>query len=401
MADHLLPLTPAPRRIAAFRALFLGDLLCSLPAFRALRHAFPQAEITLIGLPWAAEFVEHTHYIDRLEVFPGYRGIMEVPYRPEQTDAFLAAAHATPYDLALQMHGDGHVSNGFVADLGARVSLGYRRGADDRLRLSLPYDPDEHEVLRWLRLVALLGIPAAETGIDFPTTPAEQQEAAVLLGVPPLTPPEWVGSRGGVAPLVGLHPGAKEAIRRWPAERFAELGDELVERYGAHIVLTGGDGDREITAAVRRAMRHPALDLAGQTSLGAFAAVLQRLQLLVTNDTGASHLAAATQTPTVVLFGPSRPEQWAPLDRDRHRVVDALALAGPGDDPAAALGRLPVAPVLGVCTEVLGRTNDQRPAKGTGDSGQGTGDKVHRPPVSPVPCSLSPNRGRRSARKEA
>ena len=107
-------------------------------------------------------------------------------------------------------------------------------------------------------------------------------------------------------------------------------------------------------------MRHPALDLAGATDLGAFAAAIARLDLLVTNDTGASHIAAATGTPSAILFGPSRPWQWAPLDRSRHRPVDALELAGPAADPSTALGRLPVEPVLAACEEMLDSTDDHR-----------------------------------------
>src|SRR5437588_584899 len=102
------------RKIAVFRALFLGDLLCSVPALRALRQRFPEAEISLIGLPWATEFVQHCPYIDQLVVFPGYEGIAEVPYDQARTTAFLRTAQAESYDLALQMHGDGNVSNSFV-----------------------------------------------------------------------------------------------------------------------------------------------------------------------------------------------------------------------------------------------------------------------------------------------
>src|ERR1044071_79749 len=126
----------AVRKIAVFRALFLGDLLCAVPAFRALGQRYPQAEITLIGLPWAAEFVQRVPYIDRFVAFPGYDGIQEVAYSPSQTAAFLRSFQADGYDIALQMHGDGHVSNGFVAALGARLALGYRRDADDRLDFS-------------------------------------------------------------------------------------------------------------------------------------------------------------------------------------------------------------------------------------------------------------------------
>ena len=334
------------RRIAIFRALFLGDLLCTSPAFRALRRGFPQAEITLIGLPWAREFVERAPYIDRLLVFPGYAGINEVPYQADETARFIRAAHATSYDIAIQMHGDGHVSNGFVAELGARISLGYRRGADDRLSSSLPYVREEHEVRRWLRLVSLLGIPADDTRIEFPITPDEERRARALLTEQP-------AGDGVDGPLVGLHPGAKDPARRWPPERFAALADLLVERCNARIVLTGSASERPITLAVRQAMRHQAHDLTGATGLGEFAAVIAQLDLLVTNDTGASHLAAATETPSVVLFGPSRPAEWAPLDENLHRAIDATELV-PGSTPSTALAQLPVALVFDACTVHFG-----------------------------------------------
>ncbi|CAA9371830.1 MAG: ADP-heptose--lipooligosaccharide heptosyltransferase II, partial [uncultured Chloroflexia bacterium] len=137
------------RRIAIYRGLFLGDLLCSVPTFRALRQGFPHAEITLIGLPWAEDFVRRSPYLDYFLHFPSFPGILEVPQDPARTAAFFAEAHATRYDLAIQMHGSGNTSNGFVAGLQAGMSLGYRDGQDDRIDVSLMYDPEEHEVLRW------------------------------------------------------------------------------------------------------------------------------------------------------------------------------------------------------------------------------------------------------------
>jgi ADP-heptose:LPS heptosyltransferase len=351
----------AMRRIAIFRALFLGDLLCVTPAFRALRQRFPRAEITLIGLPWAADLIKRLPYLDRLEVFPGYPGIAETPYDPARTEAFLAAARGYGYDLALQMHGSGSISNGFVADLGATLSLGYRASADARLTISLPYDEGEHEILRWLRLVNQLQMEAdhrqgstsnlqsAALGLDFPITADEHERAAELI------PTECV------APVIGIHPGAKDAERRWPPERFAMLADELAARYGATIVLTGSAGERPITAAVRDAMRYPSIDLAGATDLGVFGAAIARLDLLVSNDTGAAHLAVATGTPSVVIFGPNRPEQWGPLDAARHCVVDSWALAGFAVDGATALRKLPVATVLMACEEMFDTMNGRQP----------------------------------------
>ena len=350
-----------PRRIAIFRAIFLGDLLCSLPAFRALRLAYPEAEITLIGLPWAREFVERVPYLDHFEEFCGHPGIMEVPYDAAHAAAGLARARAADYDVAIQMHGNGHISNGFVASLGARLSLGFCTGLDKRLDITLRFDHGTHEVWRCLHLVELLGIPVEAGPIEFPIAGSEDMEAAALLA-----DMDW----NTAGPLVGLHPGAKVAGRRWPPARFAEVGDTLVEQFGARIVLTGIAAERELSSAVREAMHSPVLDLAGKTSLGVFAALLGRLDLLVTNDTGASHLAAVTRTPSVVLFGLSGPEEWAPLDSVLHRVVNARSFAPRGVDLEEVLGHLPVEPVLAECANVLrqtrtARAGTSRPARGS------------------------------------
>jgi len=355
------------RRIALLRALFLGDLLCSVPAFRALRQRFPAAEITLIGLPWARDLVERLPYLDRLAVFPGYPGIAEAPYQAARTDAFLAEARAAGYDLAFQMHGSGAISNGFVAALGASVAIGYRDGPDSRLDVSLRYDAQEHEVLRWLRLVEQLQMvhgrwrvaPCSDqsassclesAALEFPIRPAEHVRAADLLFAP------------SQAPMIGIHAGASTPLRRWPAERFAALADALIERYGANIVLTGTGAEQPVTVAIRRAMRHPALDLAGETELGVFGAVVAQLDLLICNDTGAAHMAAAVDTPSVVIFGPGRPAQWGPLNRERHCVVDAWELAQPAADGVAALRALPVEPVLDACGAMLRQTVGPRQA---------------------------------------
>lgn len=337
------------RKIAVLRALFLGDLLCAIPALRLLRSYFPTAEITLIGLPWAEEMVRRLPYLDSFAGFPGYAGLPEVHFNPEETSSFLNEARLMGYDLAIQMHGNGSITNGFVAELGARITLGYRSHDEDRrLTISIPYDEEEHEIVRWLQLVERAGGQKesnllSKANTEFPITDREQEEATRLLS----------GMAGGNGPLIGLHAGAKISSRRWPQERFAELGDALIEQFNAHIVLTGIDEEREITAAVRQIMRYPVLDLTGKTDLGTFASVIAQLDLLVTNDTGASHLAAVAGIPSVVIFGPSRPEHWAPLDRRRHRIVDALILDKSEADPEKSLQHLPVVSVLTVCRKAL------------------------------------------------
>jgi ADP-heptose:LPS heptosyltransferase len=194
--------------------------------------------------------------------------------------------------------------------------------------------------LRWLRLAAAIGAAPAGLPTEFPLTAAERVSAAALIG-----PPD-----GRL--VVDLHVGSSDPSRRWPAASFARLGDRLAAERQVRIVLTGSDQERSLTAAVRRAMKSPAIDLAGRTDLGEFAAIISALDLVVTNDTSASHVAAAMRTPSVVLFGPSRPDRWAPLDRRRHQVIDAASYPGAPADGAAALHGLAVDDVLAACLAV-------------------------------------------------
>jgi ADP-heptose:LPS heptosyltransferase len=154
--------------------------------------------------------------------------------------------------------------------------------------------------------------------------------------------------------LVGLHIGAKDPARRWPPKRFAALGDQLWSRHGVALVLTGGAAERPLADEVLRELHAPVLDLVGRTDLGTFAAVIASLDLLVTNDTGASHLAAATGTPSVVLFGPTCAGRWAPLDHTRHRALDGRTLVPWCHDGVRALRHLPVEAVMAACAEQLG-----------------------------------------------
>jgi len=340
---HPLLASLTERRIIILRALFLGDLLCAVPAFRALRRRFPEAEITLIGLPWARDLIDRLPYLDRLVLSPGFPVLPEVPYDPDRTEAFYARCRGEGYDLAVQLHGSGRTTNGLVAAMGARAAIGFGVEGDERVTATIPWVEEESEVLRCLRLVALLGADTTDPAIEFSTTTGEGGNACALLGALPV-------SRG---PIVALHPGAKEPRRRWPVQQFAALGDALSARYGARIVLTGGPDDRPLGQAISRLMRVPPLDLTGRTDLGTFAAIIARVDLLVTNDTGASHLAAATRTPSIVLFGFSRPERWAPLDRALHTVIDAVTLGGMVRDPETALFDLPLGPVLAVCRQKL------------------------------------------------
>ena len=301
-------------RIAVFRALMLGDLLCAVPALRALRAGFPRAQITLVGLPWARALVQRLpHCVDRFIEFPGWPGLPEVPCEVRALPDFIAQVQARHFDLALQMHGSGGIVNPLVATFGARHSAGFRgphawcpRG-DAALYVRWP--ESGHEIERLLRLTDALGLPRRGQQLEFPLQD-EDRDALRLL---------WPGVHEA-RPYVCVHAGAQLASRRWPVERFAAVADALAES-GRRVVLTGGAPEAEIVNALAACMRHEAVNLCGRTSLWTLGALIEGAERVVCNDTGVSHIAAALGRPSVVVSCGADVARWAPLDTERHRVL--------------------------------------------------------------------------------
>jgi ADP-heptose:LPS heptosyltransferase len=309
-------ISPAIRKIAVLRALQLGDLLCAVPAFRALRVALPETEITLLGLPWARELVPRfDRYLDAFVEFPGHPGLPERAPDFDGMPEFLGAVRRARFDLALQLHGSGRITNSVVFRLGAGASAGFYppgEACPDE-RAFIPYPEDEHEIRRLLRLLDHLGIPSAGEDLEFPVRDADRQALAEIGEAASLVPGEYVC----------IHAGGRSA-RRWPPGRFAEVGDALAAR-GLTPVLTGSGEEANLAAEVAAGMRAASVNLAGRTTLGALAALLAGARLLVSGDTGVSHLAAALRVPSVVVFTSSDRSRWAPLDRRLHRAADGHA----------------------------------------------------------------------------
>ena len=313
-----------PAKIAIFRALQLGDLLCAVPAWRALRASFPKARIALIGLPWARAFVDRfSQYLDEFIEFPGFPGLAEQLPRLAELPDFIRRMQDRHIDWILQMHGNGQVSNIIVALLGAKTTWGYfseGHYCPDR-RYFLQYPDHLPEVRRHLRLMERLGVAQQGEELEFPLTPEDWKSFEMIEGAADLAPRSYVC----------LHPGGRGADRRWAPDRFAEVGDALAS-LGLLVVLTGSTEEKHIGEAVERAMRATPMNLMGRTTLGSLGVLMQRARLLVSNDTGVSHVAAALGLPSVIIVVGSDPVRWGPLDRHRHRL-----LLGPSTTPDAVV----------------------------------------------------------------
>lgn len=303
-------LAEPPRKVALLRASRIGDFLCATPAFRALRCALPQAEITLITLPMLRELADRLPSIDRVVAFPGFPGIAEQFFDARSTLRFLQEMQCERFDLAIQMQGSGAYSNSFTLLLGAKATAGFVRPGDPagRLDAALPYPEGVREVQAVLALATFLGAPAQGESTDYPLWPSDHEAATCLL-------------KGAERPLLGLHPAARDATRRWGLDRFAAAGNALRDRYGGTLVILGEKEEQATGDALARRLDRPCLNLIGKTSLTTLGAVIARLSLLVTNDTGPAHMAYALGTPTVTIFGAASPERYGPPREGPYRAL--------------------------------------------------------------------------------
>ena len=162
-----------------------------------------------------------------------------------------------------------------------------------------------------IALTDFLGLPRAGDRLEFPLDDDERAEALDLLEHHHVTPGRFVC----------VHPGARLYTRRWPPEYFAVVAQEIAQR-GFRVVLTGSSEEALLTRRVARALPPGAVvDLAGHTRLGIFAAMLAQARLLVSNDTGVSHVAAALGVPSIVVSCGADPRRFAPLDHALHEVL--------------------------------------------------------------------------------
>lgn len=321
---------PTPLKIAVFRPLQFGDLMCAVPALRRLRAAYPLAEITLIGLPWAAAFVDRfPHLVDRLIEFPGLPGFPERGPEVQRFPAFLAAAQAEEFDLALQMHGAVNLSNIITALLGARMTAGFYLPGNDCPNRStyLGYPNHLSETHRLLALMDFLGFLPVQTpddALEFPLLASDLAAFSSLQRQYALVPGEYVL----------INPGARTDELRWPAEKFAQTANQLAAA-GRQVVITGTTVDRPVVDAILEDVDFPVVDLCGHTTFGSYGALLSHARLLITNDTGVQFLALALETPSLVLSFTSDGEIRGP-NQGLHRRIAQANQAVPADVLAIA-----------------------------------------------------------------
>lgn len=289
----------------------LGDMLCAVPFLRAVRHAAPSAHITLVAGAVNRAVMLHNRFVDEVLWFDrsSARAML----------ALVQDLRHRRFDLALVPV---TVSTSFTSDLLARLSgarvrvgCGARDGVENPsafcfnvpVRLDWRSDPGRHQALRNMDLLAGLLPITSDLSPEITLTAAEIEEGRAAVTT----------ARGQAPCAIAFQPGAGKEPNRWPPELFARVAELLAAEYGAAVFVHEGPMDAAPVAVMRSALSIPHAVILHRP-IRAVAAILAAMDLVVTNDTGIMHVAAAVGAPVLSLFGPTDPAQWAPVG-PRHR----------------------------------------------------------------------------------
>jgi heptosyltransferase-2 len=303
------PDAPTIDRIVVRGANWVGDAVMTIPALRLLRRLFPKAHITLATRAWAKGLFADVQFIDALQVHEG-RGLRSVVKQVRQW-------RQANFDLAVLFPNS--LETALVASL-ARVPLRIGYATDGRQSLlTHPLDVPEwraskHEVFYYLRIVAELEWLTRHEQSFLDTQPDGSLEVSVGRQAAARDSLRRHGVVNEGRTLVALCPGSVNSrAKRWPSERYAALADRLIDELAVEVLLIGSARETEVSLDVSQQMLNKATVLTGQTDLAELVGILSLVDLLVTNDTGPAHIAAALGRPTLVIFGPTNPLTTRPF----------------------------------------------------------------------------------------
>src|SRR5436309_8494622 len=332
-----------PQRILVVQPSWVGDAVMATPALRALRELFPDSHISYLlrryvkpiyaGMPWADKLITYRTGKTRAKAGKG-------PFD------LAARLRAGKFDLAILL------PNSFKSALICKMAgidriIGYERDGRGFLLTDKLLPVKERGkfiptpiVKYYLGLAHYLGSTHRDLKLQLFVTESERREAQDVLCRCGLDPQIDRPAACGLAPLIILNPGAQYgAAKCWLPEYFAQLADRFIDELNATVLISSAPKERRIVDAVMMHMKHAAVDLAkAGLTLGALKEITRRCDLMVTNDTGPRHIAAAFDVPVVTIFGPTHPE-WTEIYFDKERKVSVPVFCGPCQKKTCPLDR--------------------------------------------------------------
>lgn len=291
----------------------LGDTIWCTPALRALRQTYPDAHISVITSEIGAKVLEHNKHIDEIYI------LSDSPIF--SLFRFFFALKKSKFDVALIFHSSQRTILPFCALLEIPKivgTAGMHKELDELLTHPLE-KKEQHEIARRLEIVEAVGAHVSDYSLDLPVRKEDEDAVNRFLdghGIP------------SHIPLIGLHPGAKNTFKQWEPKNFTEVGNRLHHHLGAQIFITGDHAEALLLLEI--ASKIPgAIPIAGELSIGVLTALIKRMSLFISNDTGPMHMAFAVGTPTIALFGPTDPKLCGPFHVKNVEVISVAKTCAP------------------------------------------------------------------------
>jgi lipopolysaccharide heptosyltransferase II len=307
-------MTDNVRRLLLIKPSSLGDIVHAMPTLAALRTRFPYAEVTwLVKRQWAP----------LVEVIGGVDHVCTVGMGLSGWLGRISELRSARFDVVVDLQGlfrSGAMA--WLSGCGRRIGFANAREGSSLFYTQLVEVPDgpRHAVDRYLLVAEALGAKRpTQPRFEFVDRPQDRQAVERIL------------TRSGVPaslPWIAINASARWETKRWPPQHFAEAADRLSREHACPIVFIGGATERPETQAVMALMRTKAIDLTGQTPVGLLPCLLRQATVLITNDSGPMHIAAAVGTAVVALFGPTDPRKTGPYGQG-HLVLSHTVECSP------------------------------------------------------------------------
>jgi heptosyltransferase-2 len=294
----------------------IGDTAMSIPAVRAVLNSYRNAHITVLTVPRTRAIIESLKAEGHWNLDVVSTDAMEKS-GVNGWSSLIKKMRSEGYDIAIDLSAVETFKAAvkrwlFFRSLGVTKTFGRNtngRGWGFSKKSEDVLTSDEHEVLRKIKVVELLGIKAERTAPCMSIPASDKEYADDILS-------EWTGRL-----IVGINPGAFRPSRTWPAERFKNIARWLIEEMSAHVVITGGYKEKAVVESIAESLPDEMVKTVTGVSIMKFGAMIEKMNVFITNDTGPMHIAAAVGVPIVALFGQTNLYRYHPYMDDSMYIT--------------------------------------------------------------------------------
>ena len=286
--------------ILVIRTAYIGDVVMVLPLLKPLKEKFPAASITFLTSKNALPVLQNNPYIDEIITYDPF---WFYPTQKRSYLKFIKNLRKYTFEMVIETRADIRELLFLVAPLKSKYKVSYNVGGGEYLLTHVvPYKNSRHKIEYHLGIAEYLDCNPQEINWGIYLTPQEKETVRSLM------------EKYGVnSPFVCVHPGSRIPLKRWGSEKCAVLYDRIIEEYNLKLVVFGTLQEKSFIDTIITKMSHQPINLTGKINLREMAAILTKSTLFICNDSAPMHIAAAMNTPTVAIFGPSNSKETGPF----------------------------------------------------------------------------------------